>query len=548
MPFKQLGTDEGEDEAYALTLSVGYAQIQKGNKHPHVRAQVLNFVHDTAFTAFQCDSDSSEDEGEENDLETRALSQQPRNANATADSPQPVGLEEELVHLPFQAAGASDCCGLECGARGLPCTFAMFREMERGLQEVVSEPTALPEEAPPIPPPVCGPACGTGSCNSMHQLANKSQGRFRRARRVESLGRLREKNEPEFLKVPKDLEGEEPVSFLKDPESKDKWVESMESLEGEMEMESPDAHQKASSTDELLRNLCSEGETCHQSKVVQKEPTEEELEEEIEVDDAQSINYWELSEAFRPSLRAPLLTRAQPGRDDELPQQAICRWPFIPQSLNSAHARDASEPYQDTGFHPAGMAQPQKTQSTASMHRDSDKVRESLVTRSPNEDQWRYEELLNDEDSVQSETRQDHQHLMSFVQVLEGEAFSEVHLTQTPGATSDYRKIEIALDSGAGEHVASRKVAADYEVEESAGSRAGQHFIAAGGTRIQNEGQFTLEMRSGGLEKKKGRDIKSTFQVAKVIRPLWSVGRICDEGFEVKFTNTEAYVMTKEGK
>ena len=121
-------------------------------------------------------------------------------------------------------------------------------------------------------------------------------------------------------------------------------------------------------------------------------------------------------------------------------------------------------------------------------------------------------------------------------------------MTQNPGPTSEYNKIEIALDSGAGEHVANRKVAADYDVEESAGSRAGQHFIAAGGARIPNEGQFTLEMRSGGLEKKKGRDIKSTFHVAKVTRPLWSVGRICDEGFEVKFTNTEAYVMTKEGK
>ena len=397
----------------------------------------------------------------------------------------------------------------------------------------------------------------------MHQLANKSQGRFRRARRVESLGRLREKNEPEFLKVPKDLEGEEPVSFLKDPESEDKWVESMESLEGEMEMESPDAHQKASSIDELLRNLCSEDETCHQSKAVQTEPTEEELEEEIEVDDAQCINYSELSEAFQPSLRAPLLTRAQPSSDDEVPQQvSMCagmtvhskgragepsapanRWPpsfvesqpwgSLTEISRTPHTRDV----------PGGMIQ-----STASMHCESDEVRESLVTKSLDEDQWRYEELLNDEDSVQSETRQDHQQLMSFVQVLEGEAFNEVHLTQTPGATSDYRKIEIALDSGAGEHVASRKVAADYEVEESAGSRAGQHFIAAGGTRIQNEGQFTLEMRSGGLEKKKGRDIKSTFQVAKVIRPLWSVGRICDEGFEVKFTNTEAYVMTKEGK
>ena len=50
------------------------------------------------------------------------------------------------------------------------------------------------------------------------------------------------------------------------------------------------------------------------------------------------------------------------------------------------------------------------------------------------------------------------------------------------------------------------------------------------------------------MEGNKSKDIKSTFHVAKVIRPLWSVGRICDEGFDVKFTNSDAYVVTKEGK
>ena len=147
--------------------------------------------------------------------------------------------------------------------------------------------------------------------------------------------------------------------------------------------------------------------------------------------------------------------------------------------------------------------------------------------------------------SVQGETPHSHKQLMSFIQVLEGEAFNEVYATQDPEPMSEYSKMEIALDSGAGEHIANRKVAAEYTVEESAGSRAGQHFIAAGEASIPKEGQFTLELRSGGLERKKLKDIKSTFQVAKVIRPLWSVGQICDEGCEVKFTNSEAYVVTK---
>ena len=152
-------------------------------------------------------------------------------------------------------------------------------------------------------------------------------------------------------------------------------------------------------------------------------------------------------------------------------------------------------------------------------------------------------EIQIDEGSVQSETRWQNE-----IHVLEGEAFNEVCMTQDQEIKKGYKQIEIALDSGAGEHVASRSTAADYPLEESAGSRPGQQFIAAGGARIPNEGQFILALRSGDLEKKKGRDIKTTFQVAKVTRPLWSVGRICDEGFEVKFTNNEAYVLTKEGK
>ena len=128
--------------------------------------------------------------------------------------------------------------------------------------------------------------------------------------------------------------------------------------------------------------------------------------------------------------------------------------------------------------------------------------------------------------------------------VLEGEAFDELNVAD--GSAED--TIQVALDSGAGEHVASRSVAPKYSVAESAGSRAGQHFVAAGGARIANEGQFKLRLRSGGPAKGEGKDIESTFQVAKVTRPLWSVGRICDEGFSINFTQTQAVVQDKLGK
>ena len=57
-----------------------------------------------------------------------------------------------------------------------------------------------------------------------------------------------------------------------------------------------------------------------------------------------------------------------------------------------------------------------------------------------------------------------------------------------------------------------------------------------------------MQLRTGGRERKEGKDIASTFQVAKVTRPLWSVGRICDAGFEVKFTKDKATVSDPSGK
>ena len=71
------------------------------------------------------------------------------------------------------------------------------------------------------------------------------------------------------------------------------------------------------------------------------------------------------------------------------------------------------------------------------------------------------------------------------VYVLEGEAFDAVNIAE--GDFVD-NVIQVALDSGAGEHVANRNVAPSYSIMEPSGSKAGQHFVAAGGPRISNEG------------------------------------------------------------
>ena len=107
-------------------------------------------------------------------------------------------------------------------------------------------------------------------------------------------------------------------------------------------------------------------------------------------------------------------------------------------------------------------------------------------------------------------------------------------------------EIEVAADSGASEHVAADTDAPTYQVEESAGSRSGQHFIGAGGHRMANRGQMKLSMRADNG--RKGRDVRTTFQVARVTRPLMSVSKICDAGMSMRFTSTMAVIEDNKGK
>ena len=191
LPFKTVRVEEAE-ERHTLTITAAWTPVQKGNKHPHIKIDEVNFAHETAF---QWNSDSSEDEDGECDASD-------------------VG-DECADH-------GGPCCGLECNARALPCTLAMFREMEHGFWwlnptapqdlEYRDKPSTLPDDehhdaVPPtvcgepstlpddehlvaVPPPVCGSECESGVCDSMTRLASRSRGRFRRA---ESHKKLAEK-------------------------------------------------------------------------------------------------------------------------------------------------------------------------------------------------------------------------------------------------------------------------------------------------------------------------------------------------------------------
>ena len=131
------------------------------------------------------------------------------------------------------------------------------------------------------------------------------------------------------------------------------------------------------------------------------------------------------------------------------------------------------------------------------------------------------------------------------VNVLDCESIEELMAVEQKVCSSEYYKepFEVLLDSGAGEHVANDKDAPGYMVVESRGSKVGQNFVGAGGHKMKNRGEMALALKTP-----EGRGISTTFQVSDVTRPLWSVARICDAGFDVIFSKDGARVVSQKGK
>ena len=78
-------------------------------------------------------------------------------------------------------------------------------------------------------------------------------------------------------------------------------------------------------------------------------------------------------------------------------------------------------------------------------------------------------------------------------------------------------EFEAALDSCCTDHVCAPDDVPGYVCVESPGSRVGQHFVVGDGGRIPNKGQACLSLETVG---ETPSAIKSTFQIAKVSRPL----------------------------
>ena len=113
-------------------------------------------------------------------------------------------------------------------------------------------------------------------------------------------------------------------------------------------------------------------------------------------------------------------------------------------------------------------------------------------------------------------------------------------------ADYDYVMIEGVLDSGSVDHVMDPAEAVGYVPEPSPGSLRGQKYTGAGGEKIRNDGQMHLHMIAENEHTEQAVNINSTVQAAVVKKPLFSVGKICDNGLDVLFR--AGYAVTIDPK
>ena len=105
-------------------------------------------------------------------------------------------------------------------------------------------------------------------------------------------------------------------------------------------------------------------------------------------------------------------------------------------------------------------------------------------------------------------------------------------------AEETIRKIRVAIDSGAVDHIAHpTSLPGEIRLMKDGTLR---NFVSASGDSIRNHGKAAVKLRT-----KEGNIIGNVFQVAEVCRPLHSVSRICDTGHEVLFTAEEGIVVPK---
>ena len=105
---------------------------------------------------------------------------------------------------------------------------------------------------------------------------------------------------------------------------------------------------------------------------------------------------------------------------------------------------------------------------------------------------------------------------------------------------STWRRVSIAVDSGACDNVISPDDVPEQPVVESAASKKGENFYSATGEPIPNLGDIKLPMIT-----REGTARGMLMRAAPVSKPLASVKRICQAGHAVIFDEEGSYIINK---
>ena len=124
----------------------------------------------------------------------------------------------------------------------------------------------------------------------------------------------------------------------------------------------------------------------------------------------------------------------------------------------------------------------------------------------------------------------------NFVGFLQGDQSCSVNNLHS----EEWEVFESLMDSGASNSVTMPETGVGVPLEPSEGSRAGQVYLSANGTKMPNRGEKKFEVQT-----EEGMDFTMLYQCADVVKPLTSVSQICDAGSGrnfVVFTATGGYV------
>ena len=102
-------------------------------------------------------------------------------------------------------------------------------------------------------------------------------------------------------------------------------------------------------------------------------------------------------------------------------------------------------------------------------------------------------------------------------------------------------RMDITVDSGAGESVANPASMPQHPMRPSAGSKRGQKYRGPGGEIIPNQGEQRIAVQLASGDKR-----AMTFQSAPVRKPLLAVSGACDKEQFVIFDNDGSFICRRE--